>query len=137
MARKNIPLLGKKLPQQGKTSQDREREAANKAGEARRERERAARRANAEKQRRYRASMRSQGYKQTTVWVKPPAPGMAEAAAVIHKTSIGITDTAPEIKHALTRALGSFLHEVEKLPRQTWGNVYKDIQELLRPLGEL
>jgi hypothetical protein len=137
MARKNIPLLGKKLPQPGKTSQDIERETANKAGEERRERERAARRANAEKQRRYRASMKAQGYKQTTVWVKPPPPGMAETTAVIHNTTIGIADTAPEIKQALTHALGTFLHGVEKLPSSTWRNVYKDIQELLRPLGKL
>jgi hypothetical protein len=137
MAKKNIPQLGKKLPQPEKTSQDIEREAANKAGEERREREKAARRANAEKQRRYRASMRSQGYKQTTVWVKPMPPGMAEAAAVIHTTTIGIADTAPEIKPARSRALGAFYLEVEKLPRSTWRNVYKDILELLRPLGEL
>jgi hypothetical protein len=134
MAKKNIPQLRKKFPQPD-TAQ--EREAANKAGEERREREKAARRANAEKQRRYRASMKAQGYKQTTVWVKPPPSGMAETTAVIHKTTIGIADTAPEIQKALTHALGAFLQSVEKLPRSAWGYVYKDIQELLRPLGEL
>jgi hypothetical protein len=143
MAKKNIPQPGKKFRQlptkfrQPDTAQDIEREAANKAGEERREREKAARRANAEKQRRYRASMRAQGYKQTTVWVKPPPSGMVETTAVIHQTTIGIADTAPEIKQALSRALGSFYLEVEKLPRSAWRNVYKDIQELLRPLGEL
>jgi hypothetical protein len=62
---------------------------------------------------------------------------MAETTAVIHQTTIGIADTAPEIKQALSVALGAFLREVEKLPRSSWGNAYVDIQALLRPLGKL
>jgi hypothetical protein len=69
---------------------------------------------------------------------KTPLPsGMVKAAAVIHESSLGIADKTPEIKQALSIALGAFLQQVEKLPRSAWENIYKDIQELLRPLGKL
>jgi hypothetical protein len=146
-----------------------EAQAANAAGEARREKERQARRANAEKQKRFRENMKADGFRQVLLWDFPcpadvrermtaagfrqapawetsPGPGGKEkplpsgavkVAATVHETSIGIADKAPDIQKALSLALGAFLHEVEKLPRQTWGDVYKDIQELLRPLGKL
>jgi hypothetical protein len=44
---------------------------------------------------------------------------------------------APEIKQALSAALGAFLQQLEKLPQAAQRNVYRDVQELLRPLGKL
>jgi hypothetical protein len=93
-----------------------------------------------------RERMTAAGFRQAPAWEAAPSPeekekplpvGMVKAAAVIHESSLGIADNVPDIQKALTLALGTFLREVENLPRQTWGNVYKDIQELLRPLGKL
>jgi hypothetical protein len=146
-----------------------EAQAANAAGEARREKERQARQANAEKQKRFRENMKADGFRQVLLWdfpcpadvrermtaagfrqspaweaaprpggkEKPLSAGMVKAAAAIHETSIGIADKSPEVREALSLALGAFLRQVEKLPRQAWGNAYKDLQELLRPLGKL
>jgi hypothetical protein len=146
-----------------------EAQAANAAGETRREKERQARRANAEKQKRFRENMKADGFRQVLLWDFPcpadvrermtatgfrqapaweaaPSPvekekplpaGMVKTATVIHESSLDIADKTPEIKQALSVALGAFLREVEKLPRASWGNVYKDIQDLLRPLGKL
>jgi hypothetical protein len=86
------------------------------------------------------------GFRQAPAWEAMPRPGekekplpsgMVKAAAVIHESSLGIADKTPEIKQALSDALGAFLRQVEKLPRSSWGNVCKDIQNLLRPLGKL
>jgi hypothetical protein len=146
-----------------------EAQAANAAGEARREKEKKARRANADKQRRFRENMKADGFRQVLLWdfpcpadvrermtaagfrqapaweaiprpgekEKPLPSGVVKAVGVIHESSLGIADKAPEIKQALSIALGAFLQQVEKLPRASWGNVYKDIQDLLRPLGKL
>jgi hypothetical protein len=86
------------------------------------------------------------GFRQVPAWEPVPSPGrkekplpsgMVKAVGVIHESSLGIADKAPDIQIALSVALGAFLQQVEKLPRQTWENVYKDIQDLLRPLGKL
>jgi hypothetical protein len=146
-----------------------EAQAANAAGEVRREKEKKARQANAEKQKRFRENMKADGFRQVLLWdfpcpadvrermtaaglrqspaweaapppggkEKPLPAGMVKAAVVIHESSLGIADKAPDIQKALTLALGAFLQEVENLPRSAWENVYKDIQELLRPLGKL
>jgi hypothetical protein len=62
---------------------------------------------------------------------------VVKVTARVHESSLGIADKAPDIQKALSLALGAFLREVEKLPRSAWGNVHKDIMELLRPLGKL
>jgi hypothetical protein len=49
-------------PTNGPGAQKKGQEAANQAGEARREKEKDARQANAEKQKRYRKSMKAKGY---------------------------------------------------------------------------
>jgi hypothetical protein len=74
-------------PKSGPSTQEKEREAANQAGEARREKEKAARQANAEKQKRYRKSMKAQGYKAHLIWEKPLPPGMVKTIAYIHENS--------------------------------------------------
>jgi hypothetical protein len=93
-----------------------------------------------------RERMAAAGFRQAPAWEAAPGPGRKEkplpagtvrAAAVIHESSLGAADKTPEIKQALSIALGAFLQQVEKLPRASWGNVYKDIQDLLRPLGKL
>jgi hypothetical protein len=146
-----------------------QREAANAAGEAGREKERRARQANTEKQKRFRENMKANGFRQALLWdfpcpadvrermtaagfrqvpawkaapsaggkEKPLPSDMIKAAVVLHESSLGIAGKAPEIKQALSAALGAFLREAEKLPRSAWRNVYKDIQELLRPLGKI
>jgi hypothetical protein len=86
------------------------------------------------------------GFRQAPAWEaapslgekeKPLPSGIVKAAVVLHESSLGIAGKAPEIKQALSAALGAFLREAEKLPRSVRGNVYKDIQELLRPLGKI
>jgi hypothetical protein len=86
------------------------------------------------------------GFRQSPAWEAVPGPGkketplpsgMVKVTAAVHEISIGIADRAPEIHKALSLALGAFLREVEKLPRAAWGNAYKDIQGLLRPLGKI
>ena len=93
-----------------------------------------------------RERMTAAGFRQAPAWEASPGPGGKEkplpsgtvkAAVVIHESSLGIADKAPEIKQALSVALGAFLQQVEQLPRASWGNAYKDIQDLLRPLGKL
>jgi hypothetical protein len=86
------------------------------------------------------------GFRQAPAWEaapslggkeKPIPAGMVKAAVAIHESSLDIAGKAPEIKQALSAALGAFLREVEKFPRSAWGNAYKDIQSLLRPLGKI
>jgi hypothetical protein len=93
-----------------------------------------------------RERMAAAGFRQAPAWEVAPGPGekekplpsgMVKVAAAVHETSIGIADKAPEIHEALSAALGVFLREVEKLPRSARENAYKDIQELLRPLGKI
>jgi hypothetical protein len=93
-----------------------------------------------------RERMTAAGFRQSPAWEAAPLPGgkekplpagMVKAATVIHESSLGIADRSPEAHKALSVALGAFLQQVEKLPRASWGNVYSDIQELLRPLGKL
>jgi hypothetical protein len=50
---------------------------------------------------------------------------MVKAAVVLHESSLGVADKAPEIKPALSAAPGAFLREVEKLPRTAWENLQR------------
>jgi hypothetical protein len=93
-----------------------------------------------------RERMTAAGFRQAPAWEaalpaggkeKPLPAGMVRAAVVLHESSLGIAAKAPEIKQALSAALGAFLREAEKLPRSAWGNVYKDVQGLLRPLEKI
>jgi hypothetical protein len=113
--------------------------AANAAGEARREKEKKDRRANAEKQKRHRESMKAAGYKQVLTWEKPLPSGQVKAHAVIHESSLDIAGKNPEIKKALFYCLAGFLRDMKekKIPGGVWKDVYNDMQELLRPFGEI
>jgi hypothetical protein len=93
-----------------------------------------------------RERMAAAGFRQTPAWEAAPGPGgkekplpsgVVKAAVVIHESSLGIAGKAPEIHKALSAALDAFLREAEKLPRAVRGNIYKDIRELLRPLGKI
>jgi hypothetical protein len=42
---------------------------------------------------------------------------LSGSAVVLHESSLGLAGKAPEIKQALSAALGAFLQEVEKFPR--------------------
>ncbi|GHU84530.1 hypothetical protein FACS189473_2090 [Spirochaetia bacterium] len=124
--------------EQGKTSQELEREAANLKGEAGREKEKAARITNAEKQKRFRQSMKAQGYKAKLIWEKPVEAGLVQAAApVIHESSIGIAQRNPEVNTVLNQLSGVFLSEYQEqgIPREVWNTVYKDFQTMLKPFG--
>jgi hypothetical protein len=117
--------------------QDLAREAANREGEARRAKDKASHRANAEKQKRYRESMKAQGYRAVLSWENPLSSNKVKVSANIHKSSLEITGESPEIQEALNLMMGSFLKDVASLPRSTWSTVYKDTQELLKPLGRI
>jgi len=136
-------------------------QAANAAGDARREKEKAARRQNAGKQARFRESMKEMGYKQVLLWALPPPPevkermaasgfrqaaaweqpdkrerlegGKLKVAAAIRETSIGAGDKSPEVKKALDSAIDSFFYGVKDCPDKN--DLCKDFIELLKPLG--
>ena len=59
-----------------------EAQAANVAGEARREKEKQARQKNAEKQKRFREGMKDEGYKQVLLWAFPSPSDVKERMAV-------------------------------------------------------
>jgi hypothetical protein len=115
------------------TPQDLEREAANREGEAKREREKKARQANAEKQKRYRNGMKAQGYHAVLIWEKPVPPDMVKVSAIIHKSSLGIagredTEAGRFIQHLYSEILTG--HQKRKISKET----YRDILSLLNPL---
>jgi hypothetical protein len=116
------------------STQEKEREAANQAGETRRKKEQTDRKANAEKQKRYRESMKAQGYKAHLIWEKPPVPGMVKAIAYIHETSLNIT--TDEKKGAALHDLGVSVFKLYQDQRIT-REIYQDILELLKPLGDM
>jgi hypothetical protein len=121
-------------PKNGPSAQEKEREAANRAGEARREKEKAARRSNADKQKRYRESMKAQGYKARLIWEKPPAPGMVKTIVYIHENSLNLAADEKKGKPLHDLGLSVFkLYQDQKIPRET----YRDILELLKPLGDM
>jgi hypothetical protein len=118
-----------------KSPQDIEREAANREGEAKREKAKEARQANAEKQKRYRDSMKAQGYHAVLSWEKPLPPGMVKVSAIIHKSSVGIasredTESVKFIQHLHGEILRG--HQKGKISKE----VYRDIVALLKPLGD-
>jgi hypothetical protein len=116
------------------TPQDLEREAANREGEARREKAKKIRQANAEKQKRYRDSMKAQGYHAVLTWEKTLPPDMVKVSAIIHKDSLGIADREDnEARRFIRNLWGEVLmqYQEKKIPK----DVYRDIMDLLKPLG--
>jgi hypothetical protein len=121
-----------------KINQGPKTEAANREAEQRREKEKSARKANAEKQKRYRESMKAQGYKAKLIWEKPPETGWVRAPApVIRESSLNIAADNPAMKEVLDRLSGTFIRECEKqkMAEKVWKPVYKDLLNLLKPLG--
>jgi hypothetical protein len=139
-----------------------EAQAANAAGEARREKERQARQKNAEKQRRFRESMKDEGYKQVLLWTlsspdvkeRMTAAGFRQAVAWerpgneqweksgevkvklsvgIRETSIDMADKSPAVRKALASAMSDFLYALKDYPDKN--AIYRDFIELLKPLG--
>jgi hypothetical protein len=85
-----------------------------------------------------RERMAAAGFRQAPAWEAAPSPerkakplpaSVVKAAVILHESSFGVAGKAPEIRQALSAALGAFLQQVEKLPRAAWGNAYKDIYE--------
>jgi hypothetical protein len=117
------------------TRQDLEREAANREGEARREKEKKARQANAEKQKRYRESMKAQGYKAVLTWEKPAPQGMVKVTSLIHKNSLGIASHEDSSAGKALQRLYTeifMMHRNKQIPKE----LYRDLRELLSPLGD-
>ncbi|MDR0584546.1 MAG: hypothetical protein LBG57_09405 [Treponema sp.] len=118
--------------------QDPKREAANREAEQRREKEKTARQANAEKQKRYRESMKAQGYKAKLVWEKPLEAGWVRTPApVIRESSLNIAANNPAMKAVLGKLSGTFIYECkkQKIAEKVWEPVYRDLLNLLKPLG--
>ncbi|MDR1902484.1 MAG: hypothetical protein LBQ88_09420 [Treponema sp.] len=116
-----------------RTAQETEREAANREGEAGREKAQKARQANAGKQKRYRESMKAQGYHAVLTWEKPLPPDMVKVSAIIHKSSLGIADREDKETGRFIKDLWDFvlIHRRE-MPK----DLYQDILNLVKPLGD-
>jgi hypothetical protein len=116
-------------------SQDMEREAANREGEAGRKKMEKSRQANAVKQKRYRESMKAQGCRVVQTWEKPLPPGMVKVSALIHKSSLGIAGQEDSAAGTLVRHL-----RAEAFTAYQKGKITKalcrDIASLLEPPGE-
>jgi len=138
--------------------------AANAAEETQREKEKQARRKNAEKQKRFREGMKEAGYRRITLWDAPspagqpgrmagmgyrqvPAWEMPEkntdkksraakiALAVrIRESSMHVAARSPEVKKALSRAIGEFLKALGNAPEGK--AVYNDFLELAALLDD-
>ena len=116
-----------------------EAQAANTAGQARREKEKQSRQRNAEKQKRFREGMKEAGYKRVTLWeplgpsgahgrmldmglrqipawetpLKPgekPDKNKVRFAVQISEKSLHAAARLPEVKKAISRATSEFLH---------------------------
>jgi hypothetical protein len=116
------------------TPQQLERDAVNREGEAKREKEKKDRQANAEKQRRYRKSMKAQGYHAVLTWEKPLPPDMVKVSAIIHKNSLNIADQEDS---GIRNAMRNFCTEIFMMQqnKEISNDVYRDILSLLKPLG--
>ena len=140
-----------------------EAQAANVAGETKRDKEKEARRKNAEKQARFRDSMKVEGYKRVTLWGLPcpadkrlsgagfrqvPAWEIPEnnadkksraskvkLAVNIHETSLNIAARSPEVKKALDSAAGRFLAALGSIEAPEKLAVYRDYNEIMKLLG--
>ena len=139
-----------------------EAQAANAAGDAKREKEKKIRQKNAEKQKRYRESQKMCGFRRVTLWEPPtpegtnkrmvdkgfhqvPAwenlvryPDKTEAekirfAVLIRETSLYVCAKSPEVQKALERATGEFLAAMGNTPEGR--AVFYDFLELLKLLG--
>ena len=150
--------MAKKMPELSPEAQ-----AANAAGEARREKEKQARQKNAEKQKRFRESMKAQGYKEVLLWTLPSPPDVKErmtaagfrqavawervsndqkekpgevkvkVSVAIRETSINAADKSPAVRKALTKAMMELLDALKGCPDKE--AIYKDYIELLKPFG--
>ena len=117
-----------------------EAQAANRAGEAIRRKDKEKRAQNSEKQKRFREGMKAQGFKQVLLWDLPcPADvrermtaagfrqipawekvardkkkksGAVNVCAAINEASIGAAEKAPEVKKALSHAIAGFFHDL-------------------------
>jgi hypothetical protein len=121
-----------------KPSREPDNEKAGKEEKPCRDRGEAARLANAEKQKRYRQSMKAQGYTAKLIWEKPLETGLARTAVqVIHENSVNIAFKDQDIREILENMTGSFITGCERkgIPKKTWMPVYKDIMNLIKPLG--
>jgi hypothetical protein len=149
MAKRKAPELSQKA------------QAANAAGEAKREKEKQARQRNAEKQQRFRDSMKAEGYRRVTLWDLPspagkrlfsqgfrqvPAwelpeksPGKTRAAKVtfavrIRESSLHAGDRSPKVQEALQRAAGELAASLSRTPEGR--AVYSDYLELVALIGD-
>jgi hypothetical protein len=140
-----------------------EAQAANAAGEARREKEKQARRKNAEKQARFRDSMKADGYRRVTLWDAPAPSGQpgrmagmsyrqvpawekpqqntnkGRAAKItlavrIRESSLHVAARSPKVQEALKRVKGEFAAALGDAPEGT--AVYSDFIELIALLGD-
>ena len=140
-----------------------EAQAANKAGDERRAREKEARQKNAEKQKRFRENQRMCGYKRVTLWDPPlpdgahkrlmgmgyrqvPAWEMPEKstdkdkpekirfAVQIREASLNAGARLPEVQKALERATNEFLSALGKSPEGK--AVFYDYLELVKLIGD-
>jgi len=68
-------------------------------------------------------------YPYNKAWVKAAAP-------VIRESSLGIAGNNSAIREVLEDHSGAFIVNCEKnkIPKEVWGPVYRDIQALLKPL---
>ena len=134
-------------------------QAANAAGQARREKEQEARRKNAEKQKRFRENQKMCGFKRVTLWEAPSPAGshkrMADkgykqapawemppekqdkkkirVAVRIRESSLNAAGKYPKIKTALESAAGALALAVGDSPEAR--GVYQDYLEMVRLLG--
>jgi hypothetical protein len=91
-----------------------------------------------------RESMEGAGFHPAPAWEKslphkrrPLPPGVVKIAISIRETSLDIANKNPEVRDAIDTTLYTFLNVLEKsgLAREVWVDIYKDFQELLKPLG--
>jgi hypothetical protein len=138
-----------------------EAQAANAAGEAKREKEKRSRLKNAEKQKRFRDNMKEAAYKRVTLWDLPgpahkrmadkgykqtpawetPAPAHEKPdkkkiclAVRICESSLNIAARSPEVREALKRAFGSFSTALDNSPDKL--SLVRDFQALIKILGD-
>jgi hypothetical protein len=138
-----------------------EAQAANAAGEARREKEKQTRQKNAEKQARFRDSMKAEGYRRVTLWDLPspsgkrlfsqgfrqvPAwelqeksTGKTRAAKVtlavrIRESSLHAGARSPKVQEALKKAAGELAASLSNTPEGR--AVYSDYLELAALIGD-
>jgi hypothetical protein len=87
--------------------------------------------------------MAAQGYRQVPAWETPPESKeknravKAKVAVQINEGTLNATARQPEIKEAIKRAAGAFLHELggSELSKDKLA-VYEDFMELIKLIGD-